>query len=131
MTKKIILLCIFISLSIASKLNIFNTISDKNASKIIREEDTNQAHIVATDAIKGQKLFMKKLQKHCDMSAAGFAGSYSQDEWEEIVEAGQFTEIITQLCPRAKEKYQKAWSPSLYQFVYEYASDSGNIPSQL
>jgi len=78
---------------------------------------------------KGEKLFAEKIQKYCGMSGGKFALTYSQDEWEEIAEAGKFNDIILKICPKLKNIYQIQWTPTLYQFTYMYAKDSGNVPS--
>ena len=77
---------------------------------------------------KGQKIFLKKLKSPCDMSGSKFAHTHTQDEWEKIYEAGKFATEVKKVCPKLK-KVKEKYVPHLYDFVYEYASDSGNIPS--
>ncbi len=79
------------------------------------------------DIKKGQKIFLKKLKAPCGFSGAKFAHKHTQDEWEAINGAGKFAAEVKKLCPKAtiKPKYV----PHVYDFVYEYAKDSGNIPS--
>ena len=48
---------------------------------------------------KGQKLFQKKLKQSCGFTGAKFASKHSQDEWEEIFEAGKFADEIKKICP--------------------------------
>ncbi len=81
----------------------------------------------SADVAKGQKLFMKKMKSSCGFSGAKFAGKHTQDEWKEIQGAGKFAEEAAKLCPgvKLKDKYV----PDIYDFAYEYASDSGNVPS--
>jgi hypothetical protein len=75
---------------------------------------------------KGQKLYSKKLKKVCDVSGAKMAASHTQDEWESIMEEGMLNENLKEKCGKGtKEKFL----PHLYDFFYEYASDSGNVPS--
>jgi hypothetical protein len=81
------------------------------------------------DVAKGQKLFSKKLKAPCGMSGAKFAAKHTQDEWEEIKEAGQFADEVIAICPNLEKGYQEKWSDDIYDFSYEYASDSGNVPS--
>lgn len=84
----------------------------------------------SADPVKGQKLFSKKLKKACGMTGAKFAAKHSQDEWEEIMEAGKFEDEIIKICPKIKEGYIKQkWQKHIYDFSYEYANDSGNVPS--
>lgn len=79
------------------------------------------------DAKKGQKLYMKKMKAACGFSGAKFAQKHTQDEWEEIHGAGKFKEEAEKICPglNLNEKYVD----DVYDFAYEYASDSGNVPS--
>lgn len=88
------------------------------------------ASTASADAVKGQKLFSKKLKKPCGMTGAKFAAKHSQDEWEAINEAGNFEAEIIKICPAVKEGYiKKSWQDDIYDFSYEYANDSGNVPS--
>ena len=82
----------------------------------------------SADIKKGQKIYLKKLKAPCTISGAKFAHSHTQDEWEAIHEAGKFTVEVKKICPKVK-KVKEKYVPHLYDFVYEYAKDSGNIPS--
>jgi len=82
---------------------------------------------------KGQKIYSKKLKKVCEMNGAKFASKHSQDEWETLKEDGNFTKEMSVICPKGKsiiesKKFQK-YIDDLYDFMYEYANDSGNVPS--
>ena len=81
----------------------------------------------SADVKKGQKLYMKKMKAACGFTGAKFAAKHTQDEWEAIKGAGKFAEEAAKICPgvKLKDKY----IPHLYDFSYEYASDSGNVPS--
>jgi len=81
----------------------------------------------SADVKKGQKLYMKKMKAACGFSGAKFAAKHTQDEWEAINEAGKFAEEAAKICPgvKVKDKYV----PHIYEFSYEFASDSGNVPS--
>ena len=80
----------------------------------------------SADAAKGQKLYSKKLKKACGMNGAKFAAKHTQDEWEAINDSGKLNAEIKKQCGKeVKAKYL----PHLYDFFYEYASDSGNVPS--
>ncbi|MEA3553964.1 MAG: cytochrome C [Campylobacterota bacterium] len=86
--------------------------------------------VASADVTKGQKLFSKKLKKACGMSGANMAGKHSQDEWEEIQENGALADEIKKICPSAKDKgLKEKFMPHYYDFFYEYANDSGNVPS--
>ncbi len=83
--------------------------------------------VASADAAKGQKLYSKKLKKACGFNGAKFTAKHSQDEWKAIGEKGMQDEI-KKICPNAKplkEKYLK----DIYDFSYEFANDSGNVPS--
>jgi len=82
----------------------------------------------SADIKKGQKLYLKKLKAPCGFSGAKFAHKHTQDEWEEINEAGKFAEEVKKICPKVK-KVKEKYVPHIYDFVYEYAKDSGNVPS--
>ena len=79
------------------------------------------------DVKKGQKLYMKKMKAACGFSGAKFAQKHTQDEWEAINGAGKFKEEAEKICPGLKLKDK--FVPHIYDFSYEYASDSGNVPS--
>ena len=81
----------------------------------------------SADVKKGQKIFLKKLKAPCGYNGAKFAAKHTQDEWEAIYQAGKFAEETKKLCPKAKIKTK--YIPNVYDFVYEYAKDSGNVPS--
>jgi hypothetical protein len=81
----------------------------------------------SADVKKGQKLYMKKMKAACGFSGAKFAQKHTQDEWEEINGAGKFAEEAAKICPGVKLK--DSYVPHIYDFAYEYASDSGNVPS--
>ena len=77
------------------------------------------------DAQKGKKLYVQKLKPICKMSGSDFAAKHSQDEWEEIYDAGEFNQEIKKICGITIEE---KFLPHIYDFAYEYANDSGNVP---
>jgi len=81
----------------------------------------------SADVKKGQKIYLKKLKAACGFSGAKFAHQHTQDEWEAINGSGKFADEVKKLCPKSnlKPKYVQ----DVYDFAYEYAKDSGNIPS--
>ena len=84
----------------------------------------------SADVKKGQKIYLKKLKAPCNIGGATFAQKHTQDEWEEIHEAGKFTDEVQKLCPKLNiKKFKPKYVPHVYDFVYEYASDSGNVPA--
>jgi hypothetical protein len=82
----------------------------------------------AGNAVKGQKLFIKKYKESCGLNGAEMAGKHTQDEWESIKDEGKIAEEMKTICPNIKEVKEK-FVPHLYEFYYKYASDSGNVPS--
>jgi hypothetical protein len=77
---------------------------------------------------KGQKLYQKKLKKACGFAGSKMAGKHSQDEWESV--KGNLADEIKKICPSVKSKSLKGkYLPHYYDFFYEYANDSGNVPS--
>lgn len=88
------------------------------------------ATTLSADAVKGQKLFIKKLKKPCGFNGAKFAAKHTQDEWESIHQAGKFEDEIIKICPKVqKGDVKEKWIQHIYDFSYEYANDSGNVPS--
>ena len=84
--------------------------------------------VVNADVEKGQKLFTKKLKKACDITGAKMAAKHSQDEWEAINDSGKLADEIKIICPNVK-KVKEKFLPHYFDFFYEYANDSGNVPS--
>ena len=84
--------------------------------------------IMQANAIKGQKLFIKKYKEACGFNGAVMAGKHTQDEWEAFNDAGSLEEEMKTLCPNIKD-VKDSYLPHMYDFFYKYASDSGNVPS--
>jgi hypothetical protein len=82
----------------------------------------------AGNAVKGQKLFIKKYKEACGMNGAEMAGKHTQDEWEALMDDGKIADEMKAICPNLKSVKEK-FVPHLYEFYYKYASDSGNVPS--
>jgi len=83
---------------------------------------------VSADPAKGQKIYLKKLKKACGINGAKMAAKHSQDEWEKIKESGKLEDEIKTVCPNVKDVKDK-YLDDLFDFFYEYANDSGNVPS--
>ena len=80
------------------------------------------------DVAKGQKLYLKKLKGACSLNGAKMATKHSQDEWEAVKD--DLAVEIKNICPKAKDSALKEkYLPHYYDFFYEYANDSGNVPS--
>jgi hypothetical protein len=116
--KKNLIFFILISLSNAYEIKPY----------IIKSIINTQIDINIGDWTKGKEIFEKYLKYYCGLSNDKFTIIHTQDEWEDIVQAGKFREEILKICPKLKEIYKDEWSPHLYQFAYKYASDSGDIP---
>jgi len=123
-----------ISLSNAYDTNLFTikgindtltTIFNQKSNQIIKKK----TDMSMGDAVKGKEIFVNRIKFYCGISDDKFLPIHTQDEWEAIAQAGKVKEEILKICPKLKDIYKDKWSADLYQFVYEYASDSGNIPS--
>ena len=80
------------------------------------------------DPAKGQKLYLKKLKKPCGINGAKMAAKHTQDEWEELQEGGKLEDEIKKICPKVTDVKDR-YLDDLFDFFYEYANDSGNVPS--
>jgi len=92
--------------------------------------------VASANSKKGYNVFLQKLQESCSKSGINsglkFTFKHTQDEWETIKQAGKFGEEIVRLCPKLTGKLKLTYDNELYElyeFSYEYASDSGNIPN--
>ncbi len=90
------------------------------------------ASTASADPVKGQKIFIKKFKKPCGFNGAKFAVKHTQGEWKALMDEGKFADELMKICPNVKpdnkylgDKYIK----HIFDFSYEYASDSGNVPS--
>lgn len=84
--------------------------------------------VASASPAKGQKLYAKKLKKACGFTGAKMAAKHSQDEWEALKD--NLADEIKSICPSVKDKSLKAkYLDHYYDFFYEYANDSGNVPS--
>jgi bacillopeptidase F (M6 metalloprotease family) len=88
------------------------------------------ATTASADATKGQKLYLKKLKGACNMNGGKMSAQHSQSEWEEIGNGDGLAAEIKKICPSAKDKALKSkYLNHYYDFFYEFANDSGNVPS--
>jgi len=88
------------------------------------------ASVASASPAKGQKLFSKKLKKACGITGAKMAGKHTQDEWEKIHQDGNLKGEIKTICPNVEDGALKdKFMEHYFDFFYEYASDSGNVPS--
>ena len=80
-------------------------------------------------ALKGEKIYSKKLQRDCGISNSQFPLKHTREEWSEIYRDGKMANEIKLLCPKSK-KYKSEYDSDIYDFVSQYASDTGNVPSR-
>ncbi|MCK9490629.1 MAG: cytochrome C [Sulfurimonas sp.] len=86
--------------------------------------------VASADVAKGQKLYLKKLKSSCDMTGAKMASQHSQFEWETFKSEGKLADELKKICPKTPSKALKdKYLEHYYDFFYEYANDSGNVPS--
>jgi hypothetical protein len=84
----------------------------------------------SADVKKGQILYLKKLKKVCGMNGALMAEKHTMAEWESIYKSGKLPEEIKSVCPNVKDKsLREKYMQHYYDFLHEYAKDSGNIPA--
>jgi len=84
--------------------------------------------VASADVTKGQKLYLKKLKGACGMNGAKMAAKHSQMEWEMVKD--NLAQEIKNICPNASDRSLKEkYVPHYFDFFYEYANDSGNVPS--
>ena len=87
---------------------------------------------VHADAKKGQKLYLKAC-KNCHGNGTKGAAMHSQAEWtklfangaEGMVNAHKGTEGEKKMSP----KFFEQKGQDIFDFLHEYANDSGNVPS--
>lgn len=77
---------------------------------------------------KGQKLYLKYLKRPCGMNGGEMAKKHKQAQWKAINDSGKLNDELLKFCPKAKP-LKKKYIPHVYDFLYNYASDSGNVPS--
>lgn len=80
------------------------------------------------DAGKGQKIFIKEMKPPCGFDGGTMAKKHTQAEWKAIQEAGKLNEELLKQCPQAKP-LKDSFVEHVYDFLYFYASDSGNVPA--
>lgn len=83
---------------------------------------------VFADAGKGQKIFIKMMKNPCGFNGGEMAKKKTQAEWKAINDAGGLNDELLKQCPNAKPLNER-FLPHVYDFLYNYASDSGNVPA--
>ena len=86
--------------------------------------------VASANVAKGQKLYLKKLKGSCNINGAKMASQHSQDEWESFKENGKLADELKRICPKAPSKsLNNKYLEHYFDFFFEYANDSGNVPS--
>jgi hypothetical protein len=87
------------------------------------------------NAEKGMKVYKKFLKSKTGIDGGKFAALHTQEEWRALFEndAKPFIEECAEKFPHTlifikSEKFNRL-KEHLFDFLYKYASDSGNIPS--
>ena len=80
------------------------------------------------DAGKGQKIYIKELKPVCRFDGGNLAKKHTQAEWKAVQDAGKLNEELQKQCPEAKP-LKDNFVEHVYDFLYYYASDSGNVPA--
>lgn len=91
------------------------------------------ATVASASPDKGQKLFNKDLKGPCNATGAKVAAAHTQDEWKEIKDSGKLSQEINKICPAVAPDFVDSkgdkYKNFLFDFLHNYASDSGNVPS--
>lgn len=77
------------------------------------------------DATTGADIFKKEMRKVCGFSGNVMAKKHTQKEWQQLYEKGTFKEDLIYFCPDT-QGLTEASLKHLYDFLYNFASDSGN-----
>jgi hypothetical protein len=94
-----------------------NSITDNNYT------DSN----LGTSA-EGLLIFKTRIKPYCTINGDKFAKQYMQEDWDDIYHDKEFKKEVIKACPKIEKRYKDKWTPHLYQFSIEYASDSDAIP---
>jgi len=91
------------------------------------------ANTASADIKKGQKLYLKKCKK-CHGNGTKGAAMKTQDEWEEAFDEDAAVFIEWHKGSKAEKfvsgaKFKEKMAPHLKDFLHQYGSDSGNVPS--
>lgn len=86
----------------------------------------------SADVKKGQKAYLKTC-KNCHGNGTKGAAMHTQDEWDELFADGGAKITKAHVGTKAEPFFNgegfKGQSQDLRDFLFEYASDSGNVPS--
>ena len=75
---------------------------------------------------RGQKLFATKIFNECGITCNVMAKNHTQDEWENLHKNNKVMDTLSDKCPIIGE-FNKKEVQVIYEYMYEYASDSGKV----
>ena len=101
-----------------------NTIKNSTCKE---ENNCNDIEIQGS-SIQGLIIFKTRIKPFCEMNGEQFAKQYMQEDWDDIYHDKEFKVEVLKACPKIEKRYKNKWTPHLYQFSLEYASDSDAIP---
>jgi len=77
------------------------------------------------DINQGATIYKSYFRTACGFSGNVMAKKHTQNEWQSLFDAKQLSAELQTLCPSAKPLKPNDVA-HLYEFLYHYASDSGN-----
>ena len=90
--------------------------------------DNGCTDTVQGTSIRGLIIFKTRIKPYCEINGDKFAKQYMQEDWDDIYHEKEFKMEVLKACPKIEKRYKDKWTPHLYQFTLEYASDSDAIP---
>jgi len=88
------------------------------------------------DEIKGQKYYLKHMKKLTHLKGGEFAKQHTSEEWNVLFKndaKGLILEYTTKFPDLKKylngKKFKSKYSKHIKDFLINYSSDSGNVPS--
>ncbi|CAA6821284.1 MAG: Unknown protein [uncultured Sulfurovum sp.] len=118
-----------------SKTHDINISACKEHNSSIKQHDFNTNTLADTgctdiqgDSKRGLDIFKTRIKPYCKMNGETFAKQFMQEDWDDIYYEKEFKMEILKACPKMKDRYKDEWTPHLYQFAFDYASDSDAIP---
>ncbi len=76
----------------------------------------------------GQEILEKKLNSGCTVTIADLAAKHTQKEWEKLKDSKKLRAELKKLEPNLLDINDKELL-DVFDFLYEYGSDSGLFPS--
>jgi len=76
----------------------------------------------------GQEILEKKLESGCTISIADLSAKHTQKEWKQLKDSNKLKEELGKLSSNLK-MIEDNELLDIFDFLYEYSSDSGLFPS--